>query len=75
MGKDRRERRALERGNAAAGVDNTYRKTWDKDEFAAKADQREAKVSRQLIQPQAHMRGVKPSAYICERAPLVGTGF
>ena len=47
MGKDRRERRALEgKGGqeVAAGVDNTHRKTWNKDEYAAKAAERERKV-------------------------------
>ena len=29
---------------AIAGVDNTQRRTWDKDEYAAKAADREAKV-------------------------------
>lgn len=30
---------------AKAGVDNTARRTWDKDEFAAKAAEREKKAS------------------------------
>jgi len=29
---------------AVAGVDNTFRKTWDKDEFEDKAKAREKKV-------------------------------
>jgi hypothetical protein len=29
---------------AAAGVDNTYRRTWDKSEFEDKAKERESKV-------------------------------
>ena len=38
-GGNRKERRAKE-GKSKA-VDNTFRRTWDKDEFAAKAAERE----------------------------------
>ena len=45
MGKERRERRAITNGgNDAPGVDNTHRKTWNKDEYEDKAAQREIKV-------------------------------
>lgn len=33
------------RGGGLAGVDNTFRKTWDVDEYAEKAKSREDKVS------------------------------
>jgi len=42
MGKERRERRAIE--NTASGVDNTHRKTWNKEEFEEQAEKREEKV-------------------------------
>jgi len=41
MGKERRERRAIE--NTASGVDNTHRKTWNKEEFEEQAEKREEK--------------------------------
>lgn len=46
MGKERRERRALTAGGteAPAGIDNTARRTWNKDDYAEKAASREAKV-------------------------------
>lgn len=46
MGKERRERRAILNGNDStpAGVDNTSRRTWNKEDFAEKAAEREAKV-------------------------------
>ena len=49
MGKDRRERRAAEgkegKGKeVAAGVDNTHRRTWNKDDYAEKAAERDKKV-------------------------------
>jgi hypothetical protein len=31
---------------AIAGVNNTFRKTWDKSEYAEKAEQREKEVRR-----------------------------
>ncbi len=42
MGKERRERRAIE--HTASGVDNTHRRTWDKEEYAEQAEKREEKV-------------------------------
>lgn len=47
MGKDRRERRATERETTVA-VDNTSRKTWNKDDYAAQAEKREKKVRGQV---------------------------
>jgi hypothetical protein len=44
MGKERREKRAIE--NAASGVDNTHRKTWNKDDYEEQAEKREEKVTR-----------------------------
>lgn len=32
--------------NSAAGVDNTARRVWDKDEFREKAEKREKEVGR-----------------------------
>lgn len=47
MGKERRERRAITNGSsdAPSGVDNTHRKTWNKDEYEEKAAIRESKAS------------------------------
>jgi hypothetical protein len=44
---NRRERRAKE-GKSASGVDNTFRRTWDKDEYEDKAAVRE-KVSNGVV--------------------------
>ena len=38
---NRRERRAKEGKKAKSGVDNTFRRTWDKDEYEDKAASRE----------------------------------
>ena len=48
MGKERRERRLLANGSseAPAGIDNTSRRTWNKDDYTEKAAQREAKVAQ-----------------------------
>ncbi|BDA50816.1 Zinc finger matrin-type protein 2 [Coccomyxa sp. Obi] len=40
-GGNRRERREKEKKGKASGVDNTFRRTWDKDEYAEKAEARE----------------------------------
>lgn len=46
MGKERRERRLLANGSSETpiGIDDTSRRTWNKDDYADKAAQREAKV-------------------------------
>ena len=46
MGKERRERRALTNGSSEtpSGIDNTARRTWNKEDYAEKAADREAKV-------------------------------
>jgi len=44
-GGNRRERREKEKKANASGVDNTFRRTWDKDEYAEKAEARD-KVCR-----------------------------
>lgn len=51
MGKERRERRALTNGSSEApsGVDNTSRRTWNKEDYAEKAADREAKVPLSLL--------------------------
>lgn len=40
MGKD---------GKKSSGVDNTFRRTWDKDEFREKAEEREKKVCLPIV--------------------------
>ena len=40
-GGNRRERREKEKKGKASGVDNTFRRTWDKDEYTAKAEARD----------------------------------
>lgn len=42
---NRRERRERDQKAKASGVDNTFRRTWDKDEYAEKAEARD-KVCR-----------------------------
>ena len=44
MGKSKDDRKN-EKQLVAASVDNTHRKVWDKDEFSAKAAEREKQVS------------------------------
>jgi len=44
MGKERRERRAID--NTVSGVDNTQRKTWNKEDYEEQAEKREEKVIR-----------------------------
>ena len=45
---NRRERRAKEGKKAKAGVDNTFRRTWDKDEYEDKAASREKVLTRNI---------------------------
>lgn len=40
-GGNRRERREKEKKGKASGVDNTFRRTWDKDEYTEKAEARD----------------------------------
>ena len=54
-GGNRRERREKEKKGKASGVDNTFRRTWDKDEYAEKAEAREK---------------VSPKAYDCREICL-----
>jgi len=48
MPRDKKDKKLSEGDKAIVakvGVDNTFRRTWDKEEFTAKADEREKKVS------------------------------
>lgn len=59
-GGNRRERREKEKKGKASGVDNTFRRTWDKDEYAEKAEAREK---------------VSPDTYDCRKICLAGVFF
>lgn len=39
------------KGGKAAGVDNTSRRTWDKEDFREKAEERVQKVGEEVEQP------------------------
>lgn len=48
MPRDKKDKKLSEGDKAIVakvGVDNTFRRTWDKEEFSAKADEREKKAS------------------------------
>lgn len=47
MGKSKEDKQLT--AAPASGVDNTFRRIWDKDEFTAKADEREKQVRKQYV--------------------------
>ena len=50
---NRRERRAKDK-KSASGIDNTFRRTWDKDEYEDKAADREKVQSTAARMPEQH---------------------